>query len=192
MKALLATSILIFAGVCAYSQQSMHVAMVDSGGFDKAGGIRRLHQATSVLYSDGPCTFSCYKLKEEIERLDKEIEDLNRTNEATGDRQKKHQQIKSELDRLESLDRANFKKLYGLLVEPVTSDIREMLKKFAVEKGFAVIIDQNSVLFDSSVLAVGEKMPDVTLDFVKFCNESFERKTNKQTGDHGKKIDTRR
>src|SRR5438128_1947156 len=159
MKGILATSILIFAYVCAYSQQSMRVATVDSGGFDKAGGIRRLHQATSLLYSDGPCTFSCYKLKEEIERLDKEIEDLRRMNEATGDREKMRQQVKSELDRLESLDKANSKKLYGLLVEAVISDIREMLKKFAMEKGFAVIIDQNSVLFDSSVLAVGEKMP---------------------------------
>ena len=178
---LVVVGLLLFLATAVYPQGRTRIAKIDSDRFDeKIGGIDRYNRALELLFStDTECTFRCYKLGQEANQLKKEVDDLKRKNQPLDDRRDRLQKIESEHDRLKSSAKATFQRMESLLIEPVTNEIREMLKKFAAERGYEAIVDKGALLGESPVLIGGENVPDVTSEFVKFCNAAFERKGNK-------------
>ena len=168
--------ILVLSVATVFGQSPTRVGLIHSSRFDdRTNGIKRLIQATNVALAFTTCN-RCSEMRRYIKSIEKEINELKSRNQPLGDRETRLQTMKNEYLRAVELSKQDFDRKAKLVVEPVLNDIRDLIKKFAVEHGYGIIVDKYSVLFESPIPVGEEKVPDVTAEFIKFCNADFERR----------------
>jgi Skp family chaperone for outer membrane proteins len=64
------------------------------------------------------------------------------------------------------------------LIEPIIKRIDEKLEIFKYKKGYKVIIDKS--LIEKRMVFVSRKTFDITNEFIKFCNEEFEKEASER------------
>ena len=175
---LIGVSLVLCLSSAILAQSASRVAMIDSSRLDKAGGVTRLHDALRVVESSDPCHHRCYKMKQAIEVLEKEIAYLKSENQPLGDREAKLNESKGEYDKMLAFAKERFKTNTDQFVKPVIDDMLELAQRFATERSYLAIVDKLGLVFPSSVIAGQENVPDVTSEFISYCNTEFERRRN--------------
>ena len=147
------------------------VAMVDTYVFsDENKGIKVLVKAIRSYSNDN---FIEYPLREQIKKLEEEINDLLNQGATINEKYVELGKLKAELSRMEESDKASESKRYSIIVGPVEKKIFEKVKEFAKLKGYFIIFDK-SKLEQSPIFIEGE-IEDVTVEFIKFCNDAFDK-----------------
>jgi Skp family chaperone for outer membrane proteins len=166
---LLILILVLTAASYAQSTTANKVAVIDTEAFSKREqGIKKLIRAENS-YSIESFGEENY-LTEKIDTLKKEIYCLQNQNKSIADKNDELQKLKAELKNIREGKKAEYERKYSLVVSPVVEKIREKLKDFAKLKGYVIVIDKS----EDSILVEGE-VDDITSDFIRFCNESFEK-----------------
>jgi Skp family chaperone for outer membrane proteins len=142
--------------------------------FDDKTGIKRLVWAERVMGSLDPVeAFRHVDLLREAENLEKEIATLKCQNQNVDDKVSKLQKLKDEIKQTKDAVDAFRERQEAIIYTPVMDQIREKIKVFAKDKGYEIIIEKTTVI-ESFVNIEGE-IDDVTLEFIKFCNDAFDQ-----------------
>ena len=84
------------------------------------------------------------------------------------------EKLEKEMKLIADEAKSQYEKRKAEIVEPINKRITEKLEVFRTNKGYKTIFDVSKVAMKN------ENLPDVTNEFIKFCNEEFEKeKTNK-------------
>lgn len=150
------------------------IAVVNSAFFyDEKLGIRKLASAEKLMGMTDCIAFEkYYSTFMEIERLEKEIIALEYQKLSVKDKLKQLEKLKDENNKAKNEDEACRRKIRSENVDPVVKDVRKKLQEFAKQKGFVVVID---AVQDSAFLIIESEYTDITSEFIKFCNDSFEK-----------------
>ena len=70
---------------------------------------------------------------------------------------------------------SEFRKRKSELVFPVNKRIKEKLKEFAKQNNYGKIFDLSESELEDSAFLYTDDSVDVTKEFIKFCNEEFEK-----------------
>jgi Skp family chaperone for outer membrane proteins len=178
MKAFILAAILLLLSAATAFGQSSRVAMIDVDLLDKANGIQRLYAVRKLIMASDPCDHRCSSMEQDINSLEKEIAHLKCASEPLRDRESRLQKLREEYDQVRVSAKERTAYYYNLWMKPLVDDIRDMTKKFAAERGYAIVLDKSSA-FDSSVLIEVDEKDDVTTEFVAFCNAEFARREKK-------------
>jgi Skp family chaperone for outer membrane proteins len=167
--------IIIFASVSfaqTKSETSIKIAIVDTNVFnDREKGIKRLVKAENSYNIEH---FTEHSLSKEIKVLEKEIDLLLNQNKPINEKYVELQKLKKELENAQEEKKAEYKRKYSIIVEPVIEKIRNKLQELNKLNGYILVIDKSN----GSILIEGE-VEDITEEFIKFCNESFEKEKPK-------------
>ncbi len=167
--------ILIFSSVSfaqTSSENSNKIAVIDTNILsDKEKGIKRLTQAENSYHVEN---FTAYSLSKRIDALEKEINLLLDQNKPINEKYVELQKLKKELENAQEEKKAEYKRKYSIIVEPVVEKIRKKLQEFSELNKYAVVIDKSQ----ASIIVQGE-VEDITEEFIKFCNDSFEKEESK-------------
>lgn len=161
-------TLILSASAFAQTATSNKVAVVDTSIFsDPTKGIKILvkrENSYNIEY------YLEQTLRKRINELEKEVYCLQNQNKSSEKKSEELKKLKAELKRTEENKKAEIERKYSLIVKPVIEKIREKLKEFANLKGYAIVIDKSN----TSLLIEGE-VDDITSDFIRFCNEIFEK-----------------
>jgi cytochrome c-type biogenesis protein CcmH/NrfF len=155
------------------------VAVIDSHSFyDKETGIKRLVLAERMMGSIDTAASMRYPSQlSEAANLEKEISSLKCQNQNVDDKLVKLKKLKDEIKQTEDEIAAGRKKEEAIIYIPVINQIREKLKEFAKQKGYQMIVDSHSII--ESFVSIESDVDDITSEFIKFCNDAFDKeKTN--------------
>jgi Skp family chaperone for outer membrane proteins len=159
------------------------VAVIDTSIWDnKDRGIKKLAEAVQSLYfGDGSVTQS-YKTQltdfdVQTKELQKEIDSLIAQNKPVNDAYIKLRNLNVEFIRTVNRRNAELNTKYKSIVLPVFEEVKKKAKEFAELKGYSVILDRQEMLFLVGGQLDGE-IYDITQDFIKFCNDSFDKEKN--------------
>ena len=105
-----------------------------------------------------------------IEKLKKEINDLLFQDIPINENYIKLQNLENELKDAQLASKNEYERRYSILVTPIIEKIREKLEEFANLNGYPIILEESKAGF-----IVSGEIDDLTFEFIKFCNESFEK-----------------
>jgi Skp family chaperone for outer membrane proteins len=147
------------------------IAQVSSEMFyNEKSGIKELVRAENALKAE----FSesgmrpAYFLSE-IEKLEKEIFCLQSQDKEVTEKVAKLRKLKDEHKTISEKIEQGYQKRGEQIVKPIIEKIREKLKEFAKLKGYKAIVDKSFSLF------IEVQTNDVTSEFIRFCNEAFDK-----------------
>ena len=169
--------ILIFT-VSAFSQSdkkniSNKVVLINTSVFaDKQQGIKMLAQLYESYLTENR---KPVLLAERIDRLERELNNLQSQNKPVNEKYEEIQKLKVELNNAQKETTSERRKRYSLIQISIVEKIVEKLKEFAKLKGYAIVIDK----FHKGFLIESE-IEDITKIFIQFCNESFEKEKSQQ------------
>ena len=172
----LGSALLLVASALTFAQSEPRVAMIDAGRLEGSAGVQRFRDALQLTLAARPCHHRCGRMKEAIDVLEKEIAERKCANQPLGDREARLQESRNEYDALLALDKERIERNKATYIKPVVEDMRELAKKFAAERNYAVLVDKSGLIFPSAVIVGEPVVPDVTLEFIKYCNTEFERR----------------
>lgn len=163
---------------CISSFAQNKIVVIDSNAFyNEKSGIKILINAVIATYD---CDFQSSSFIKKIGELKNEIENLKVNSKSTDEKVSELSKIEEEYNSYRKRRAESYKKRYSVLVEPIEKKIKDKLKLFINEKGFTQIIDLSDDRVVDAVLYIDSSI-DVTNEFIKFCNEEFEKeKTQKQ------------
>lgn len=190
----LAAAGIIFAAIFAVSafaqtagttaqQGQVKIVVIDTGAFlgdaKGAGGITKYINAANTLEAEfKPLTTELEGIQKRLETLGAEIERL-RSNQ-NPQVPIKPETVQAKIDEYQTLERdfkrkqedakARLEKRQGQLMGPVMQDIYKAMQDFAVQKGYAMILDAAQLDSQRLVLAFDPAKADVTKDFIAFYN----------------------
>lgn len=164
----------VFLCVSSFAQNK--IAVVNGYLFyNEKLGIKKLTKMVSFLDTQhNGCTYSCGPLRREIVKLTGEIEQLKALGKSVADKTLELSNVEKELENIMEKDRSHSKKLYSIFVEPIEKQIKDKLKLFEKEKGYLKILDLSDDKTADGILYIDESI-DITDEFIKFCNEEFEK-----------------
>lgn len=136
---------------------------------DKDAGIKRLVEAERLLSEQEPGELANI-LSYRIDELDKEIFCLKSQNQPFQEKVDEREKLNKELTLAKAKENERIEKLISTLITPVEKKIIEKLKEFARLKGYPIIINKSR----PPIFIEGEPV-DITIEFIKFCNESFDK-----------------
>ena len=147
---------------------SNKIAIIDTSVFnDREGGIKILIQAEQSYNIE---YYEKHSLMEKIDKLEKDINYLIRENQSINEKYIELQKLQAEFKLVKESKKADHNKKYSIFVSPVIEKISKKIKEFSKLKGYAIVIDkfESSILFESGT-------DDITSEFIKFCNDSFDK-----------------
>ena len=133
--------------------------------YDEKSGIKKLVEAIKMTYEDD---FITPQISKRAEELKIEIENLKKLGKSTEIQDVKFNELKEKLNAISE----SKKKRYTLLVGLIEKQINDKLELFANKNGYKKIF--NIVDLEESLLYI-EESAFVTNEFIKFCNEEFEK-----------------
>lgn len=120
------------------------------------------------------CDFQSLSFRKKIADLKSEISNIKSQGKSTQEKDLELSKIEEEFDSYQKLREETNKKRYSVLIEPIEKRIKDKLKLFKNEKGYTQTIDLSDDKIINAVLYFDESI-DITNDFIKFCNEEFEK-----------------
>lgn len=172
-KILIGFVLSLFLCVSSFAQNK--IAMVHTDAFEsEKTGIKKLTNAVRMIgFLDFTESFRASDLRHEIEILEKEIATLSRQKQEII---KKYEQLLKLKDQLK-VSEEKVEKLYEEWISeniaPIRKRINEKLKEFSKQKGYALVFEKRSI--DDGVIIIDSETDDITNEFIKFCNEEFEK-----------------
>ena len=165
--------LLIFSASAAFAQADKtpvstkgKAAFIDTEVFaDKTRGIKKLVRAVASMNPENLAENAALRrqigdLQSEINALLAQKKSINEIYQKQAELVKKFNQEQLEMRRRENI-----------FVKPVLKDIQDKAKEFAALRGYAIILDRS----DLKLAFVPGELEDVTDEFIKFCNDAFER-----------------
>jgi uncharacterized FlaG/YvyC family protein len=76
------------------------------------------------------------------------------------------------INELDKEKKSEYERKYSIIVKPVIEKISGKLQEFIKSKGYTIVIDKSQTT--GIVGIVEDKTEDITKEFIRFCNESFE------------------
>ena len=164
--------ILILAGV-SFAQNK--IGFINGYEFyDEKNGIKKLVEAVNSTFV---CYFDGLELEDKAGKLKGDIQALKIMGKPIEQKVLELSEVEEQLKKLNEERILADKKRYTLLVGPIEKQINDKLELFANKNGYKKIF--NIVDLEDSLLYIDESSL-VTKDFIKFCNEEFEKeKTSK-------------
>ncbi len=172
----------IFAvSVFAQTTQTGKVAVINTSAFDndKTGIIKYFNAMDSVDKEFATVTTQLQALATKSENLRKEIQTLQDQVQKNPAVPIKPETVAAKVDEYEKLGReikfkqeeakASYDRRRQVVMGPVLLDIGKAMDEFAVQKGYALILD-SSKLDQAGVILALNKTADVTDEFIKFYN----------------------
>lgn len=150
------------------SQASIKIAVIDTNIFnDTEKGIKKFVKAEDSYNIEH---YQEHSLTKKINELENEINYLLSQNKPINEKYVELQKLRNELENAQAESKAEHKRKYSIVVEPVNERIRSKLDEFNKLHGYALVVDKSngSILIDGGV-------EDITEKFIRFCNESFEK-----------------
>lgn len=146
------------------------VAVINTMTFyDKEKGIKKLVQAENLLgfieY------FEIHSLTKRIEKLENEIHLLQSQGKSVEEKNAELKGLKEELKLAWKQKKAEIERKTDILVKPVIDEIAVKLEEFAKLKGYTVVLD---LAKSKSILVVTHGI-DITVEFIQFCNDHFDK-----------------
>lgn len=168
--------------LCVSSFAQIKIAVVNSDAFHlETTGIKKLVVAVREIgFQDFDELFQASKLESQIEVLENEIDVLPCDGESLNTKVKKLKELKNEFKATKEKLHQRYETYDAKNIEPIRVKIRAKLKDFAEQNGFKLVLDK-SKLEDSNFFIIEDEPVDITKEFIKFCNEEFEKeKAQKQ------------
>lgn len=170
-KILIGFVLSLFLCVSLFAQNK--IAVVNSDAFyNEKSGVKVLTNA--VIASDGD-DFETPRIRKRIEELKIEIEKLKNSIKPYESQKLEISKLESQLQKKQEI----FEKRRSILVEPVLKRIEAKLEIFSKQKGYTKVIDLSDDKIANAVLFINESI-DVTNEFIKFCNEEFEKEKSQK------------
>lgn len=180
-KILIIIVLSLFFCVSSFAQNT--IAVIDTNAFeDEATGIKELVSAKKFINSiETNCDIKCSSLYDQYVKLSEEIK---KSKKSTEKKLAQRTKIKKELDHLRSEKVFIYRNLWKTILSPISFKIKEKLWNFRSLKGYKEIyynVNGKTVsIFNDKYLANTTNLVDITKEFIKFCNEEFEKeKTQK-------------
>ena len=150
------------------SNPNCKIAVVDSSVFDdRINGIKVLVKAKNSYFNE---SFYLSDLKKDIDDVKKQINLLIAQNQSINEKYVELQKLKSKFLMAKEQSEFNERKRYSIVVSPIDKKIREKLDEFILQNGYALVMD----ITETEVIIKGNT-ENITMAFIKFCNESFEK-----------------
>jgi Skp family chaperone for outer membrane proteins len=157
------------------SPQPVRIAVIDTGRFfNQSAGIEVLLQAERERGSDTEFTFAGPRIKQEISKVQTEIAKLQCSNNSIDDKAAELSSLKRKYEDLETSDRVGREKWESMIIDPILKQVRDKLAEYSVRKGIDIVIDKNYA--DPIIIGDRKGIPDITDDFIKYCNKVFAEK----------------
>lgn len=122
--------------------------------------------------TDCAASFRYFSLLQEIKKLENEIAELKCQKLAIEGKIEQLEKLKDESNKAKNEEAVCKRDFRKMTVEPIIESVRKKLQEFIKQKGYFVVID---VAQDDSFLIIDGEYTDITEDFIKFCNDSFEK-----------------
>jgi hypothetical protein len=187
MKVLQIIALLFILSVSSFAQNK--IAVIDAKTmYDKEFGIKKLVESQDFLSNLGifetNCDIRCPNLEKEREKLQEEIKRLSKSRKPTDEKSLKLYKLGREIFELKTERARIHLRVRNAVFFPIWQKILQNLGKFLSLNGYKSVfqkVDGKIVQtldfanqFDSKIAV------DITTDFIKFCNEEFEKeKTQK-------------
>lgn len=171
---------------CVSSFAQNKIAAVDTNAFyDEKSGI------TELVIVNKKLEVEFKPVQEEIESLNKRLEKIIIENQQHPSKNQSISEVakKSEEQWLEAQNLSNelnskvekakdkYEKRKAEIIEPINKRIAEKLEVFKKSKGYMIVFDKNKL--DDETVIIEDEPIDITNEFIKFCNEEFEREKQK-------------
>lgn len=171
---------------CVSSFAQNKIAAVDTNAFyDEKSGI------TELVIVNKKLEVEFKPVQEEIESLNKRLEKIIIENQQHPSKNQSISEVakKSEEQWLEAQNLSNelnskvekakdkYEKRKAEIIEPINKRIAEKLEVFRKSKGYMIVFDKNKL--DDETVIIEDEPIDITNEFIKFCNEEFEREKQK-------------
>jgi Skp family chaperone for outer membrane proteins len=162
----------LFLCVSSFAQDK--IAVIDTNVFyDEKSGIKVL---TETIKSTYECDFQSSSFRKKIAELKNEINNLKTQDKSIDEKSLELSKVEEEFNLYRKNRDESYKKRYSLLVEPVIKKIGEKVKEFAKKNGHTIILDVSK----SNDWFICELCNDITNEFIKFCNEEFEKEKSQK------------
>lgn len=143
------------------------VAKLHTDLFNKEHGIKVLIQAENTYNVE---YYEQFSLEKKINNLKEEINYLLGRKEPINDKYAELQKLTVKLNQVNATTKAERERKFSLIVAPIIKKINKKVKEFAKLKGYFLVLDE----YSEAQLIEGE-IVDATWEFIKFCNESFDK-----------------
>jgi Skp family chaperone for outer membrane proteins len=169
----------LFLYVSSFAQNKIAIVNTDAF-YNEKTGIKKLANAFGQIgIIDFDEMFQVGNLNSKIEALEKYIDTLPCDDETLTSKSKRLKELKDELKITEEKLRQRYKTYDSENIEPIRVKIREKLKEFSKEKGYGIILDKPK-LEESTFFIYEDEYIDLTNEFIKFCNEEFEKEASER------------
>jgi Skp family chaperone for outer membrane proteins len=180
-KILIAFVLSLFLCVSLFAQNK--IAVVDSDIFyNEKEGITELVIANKKLELEfNSATEEIKVLNEKLSKLVNHLQNhgwvnypeshLNKSEVEVLEAQELSKKIKTIADET----KPKFEKRKVELIEPINRKIGDKAQEFAKNNGYTMILDISKTDDSSGFICRFDNLSDVTKDFIKFCNEEFEK-----------------
>jgi Skp family chaperone for outer membrane proteins len=165
--------------------KEIKIAVIDTSAFeDEKTGIKKLIEANKKLNEEfKPHSDELKVMYERMQKLFKEFEEANsRCNKSFHCSEKDAEESRNKLDEYKLLSdklkskqevvKSLFEKRKAELSSDINKKIADAVKQFTKEKGFDAIFDKSKI---ENVINHIDTFPDITDEFIKFYNESFDK-----------------
>ena len=175
IKVLQIIGLLLFLGGVSFAQNK--IGFVDGYLFyDEKIGIKRLVEVVKLTYV---CHFNGIDLEEKIVRVKNEIQELKILGKIAEQKKLELSELEEKIKKRNDEWRLADKKRFSILVEPIEKQVKEKLNSFKVKNGYIEIFDLSDDKILDAILYL-DKSLDITTEFIKFCNEEFEKEKSQK------------
>jgi Skp family chaperone for outer membrane proteins len=141
-------------------------AYIDTELFgDKTRGIKKFVRAIANMNPENLPESAA--LRRQIGDLQSEINALIAQKKSINEAYQKQAALVSRLNQ----EQLEMRRRENIFIKPVWKDIQDKAKEYAALRGYSIILDRT----DLKLAFVPGEAEDVTEDFIKFCNDAFEK-----------------
>lgn len=153
--------------------ETKKIAVIDTNLFeDETKGIKLLFQ--KKITSESSENFYLFGLIDRVTNLEKEIDELLIKKVSINEKYIELLKLKAEFKEAKERDEESNRKRYSLMVAPINQRIQQKINEFIKLKGYSVVFQKDGILELSDI-----EVTDITSEFIRFCNESFEKEALK-------------
>jgi Skp family chaperone for outer membrane proteins len=174
--------IIVFS-LAVFGQAEKYV-LIDSNAFeDEKKGINKLASIVETVIKDFSETgMGLYDLQRSIDKLSDEIKDVKKAEKPIAEKELRIKQLIDLLEKSKKEREAAFEITLAKTTNPIRKQIKQKLVEFAKKNGYSIVFDVAIAKYSETIFAFWiDDSINITEDFVKFCNEEFEKEklTNK-------------
>ena len=168
-------------GQAAQNTAPFKIAVIDTGAFDGKDGITRYTAAMNALDTEFTPVNNEIKtmltkynaLGEEIKKIQAQINgggNVPIDQKAAQAKVEEYQSLETNIKRKQEDARARFERRQPVVLGPIQQEIGKALQDFAMQKGYALILDAGKLDNAGLILAFDKAKVDVTKEFITFFN----------------------